>query len=146
MSAKIAGTIHISPLAHLAAQMRAMGYPVASIIMRDPAQQTKPDEIRFEMTAGLFGPPRRVERGFYAPIMDWVLEDGKRFTAKLKLRLSTRTVDTLFSRTERTIEDYPAMQADLIELIKQSCDPNTTVYDPHANLPLKDEAKGDSDA
>lgn len=122
MNTKVVGTIQINPLARLAAEMRAAGYPVASIRMRDPMTQTKPDEIRVEVTRGLWGDPVRHERGFYAPIMDWVLEDGRRFYAKLKLRLYTRKVDTLFSSSERVAEDYPAMQADLIELIKQSCE------------------------
>ena len=121
MSAKIVGTIQINSLARLAAELRAAGYPVASIMMRDPMTQTEPDETRVEWTSGIWGEPRKIERGFYAPIMDWVLEDGRRFYAKLQLRLYTRTVDTLFSRSERAAEDYPAMQADLIELIKKSC-------------------------
>lgn len=123
MSTKVVGTIQINPLARLASEMRAAGYPVASIVMRDPAMQTKPDKIVVEMTRGLWGEPVRTERGLYAPIMDWVLEDGRRFFAKLKLRTYTYSIDTLFSRAERVAEDYPAMQADLIELIKESCSP-----------------------
>jgi len=121
MTATVVKTIQINPLARLASELRAAGYPVASIMMRDPMQQTEPDETRTETTTSLFGRPVTVERGFYAPIMDWVLEDGRRFYAKLPLRLNTRTVDGLFWREQRIIEDYPAMQADLIELIKKSC-------------------------
>lgn len=113
-------TIHFNPLATLAAQCRAAGYPVATIVMRDTMQQD-PDEFVAEHTRSLWGPAIKRERGLYAPIMDWILEDGRRFSAKLKLRTTERTVDTLFSRETRVCEDYPAMQADFIELLKQSC-------------------------
>ena len=126
MTAKVVGTIHISPLARLAAEMRANGYPVAAIMMRDPMTQTEPDKIIVEVTRGLWGEPVRTERGLYAPIIDWVLEDGRRFFAKLQLRTYTYNIDTLFSRSERVAEDYSAMQADAIELIKQSCEHPTT--------------------
>lgn len=116
----VAHTIHFNPSATLAAQCRAAGYPVASIMMRDAMMQ-EPDELVAEYTRPLWGPAIKRERGLYAPIMDWILEDGRRFSAKLKLRTTTRTIDTLFSREERVCEDYLAMQADFIELLKQSC-------------------------
>ena len=114
-------TLVFDPLANLAAQCRAGGYPVRAIKRRDWTQQAGPDDTRTEVTRPLFGAPISVESSYYAPIFDWWLEDGQRFTGKVRLHLKRREyVGYLWSET-RYEPDHWAQNADLITMIKESC-------------------------
>jgi hypothetical protein len=116
-------TILIDNLARIAEGMRARGYPVRSISMRDDWMHREPDEYRDEGEVFWNGRSNERKAGFTAPIFDWELEDGRRFFGKPPVHTKRIETSVLGVKTVRYREDHAAMLADITVLILESCGP-----------------------
>lgn len=105
-------------LGHLKLSLRAQGFPVETLTMRDTFND-EPEETRTDRRASIFG-SANFKREFVAPHFDWRFEDGRRFHAKVSPRIIRTERQTVFSSTVTHTEDGLTMLGDLAKLVKES--------------------------
>ncbi len=116
-------TILTDNLALIAQGMRARGYPVKSISVRDDYAWREPDEYRDEGEVFWGGKSNSRKTGFAAPIFEWELEDGRRFSGKTNVNTVRYETSVLGVVTVRHRLDFDATLADATVMILESCLP-----------------------